>query len=105
MAVYHTDSQLLPRPVQVAADASTSSRPLDGFTPRQGAGLAIFGRSNVEPPAQPVSNYLKHTLRILHAACHLAVRHWLLYKVPSRSQPSSLANPDHNVSIGGALLV
>ena len=38
----------------MAADASTSSRPLEGFTPRRGAGLAIFGRSNVEPPAKPV---------------------------------------------------
>jgi len=51
----YTGVQLLPRPVQVAADASTSSRPLEGFTPRRGAGLAIFGRSNVEPAAKPVS--------------------------------------------------
>eukprot|EP00892_Ulva_mutabilis_P007085 jgi/Ulvmu1/4749/UM020_0033.1 len=36
----------------VEAMASTGSRPLQGFTPRKGAGLALFGKSSVEPPAK-----------------------------------------------------
>lgn len=38
---------------QVQAEASTDSRPLAGFTPRQGAGLPLFGKSFNQPPARP----------------------------------------------------
>jgi hypothetical protein len=37
--------------LRVEAEASTSERPLDGFTPRQGAGLPLFGKSFNTPPA------------------------------------------------------
>lgn len=38
---------------QVEALASTSTRPLAGFTPRKGAGLPLFGKSFTGPPARP----------------------------------------------------
>eukprot|EP00798_Chlamydomonas_sp_ICE-L_P014069 gene14069-20014_t len=37
--------------LKVEAQASTSSRPLEGFTPRKGEGLALFGKSFSYPPA------------------------------------------------------
>lgn len=40
---------------QVEAEASISSRPIPGFTPRQGAGIALFGKSFNYPPARPNS--------------------------------------------------
>jgi hypothetical protein len=41
--------------LRVEAEASTQSRPLPGFTPRAGAGLPLFGRSETYPPARPHS--------------------------------------------------
>jgi hypothetical protein len=40
--------------LQVEAEASTDSRPLPGFTPREGKGLpfGILGVSSAEPPAR-----------------------------------------------------
>jgi hypothetical protein len=38
--------------LRVEAEASTDSRPRDGFTPRRGAGLPIFGKSQSGPPAR-----------------------------------------------------
>ena len=38
--------------LRVEAEANTDSRPLPGFTPRKGAGLALFGKSKTEPPAK-----------------------------------------------------
>lgn len=37
------------------AQASTETRPLPGFTPRQGEGLPLFGKSFNYPPARPNS--------------------------------------------------
>ncbi len=34
------------------AEASINSRPLEGFTPRQGAGLALFGKSSNTPASR-----------------------------------------------------
>lgn len=39
--------------LKVEAEASTDSRPLPGFTPRAGPGLALFGKSNTDPPVRP----------------------------------------------------
>ena len=39
--------------VQVEAEASTESRPREGFTPRRGAGLPLFGKSESYPAASP----------------------------------------------------
>jgi hypothetical protein len=36
--------------LRVEAEANTDSRPLPGFTPRRGTGLALFGKSMTEPP-------------------------------------------------------
>ena len=41
--------------LRVEAEASTQSRPLPGFTPRAGAGLPLFGKSETYPPARPHS--------------------------------------------------
>lgn len=38
--------------LRVEAEASTDSRPLEGFTPRCGTGLAIFGKSQTGPPVR-----------------------------------------------------
>jgi len=38
--------------LKVEAEANTDSNPLPGFTPRRGAGLALFGKSSSEPPAR-----------------------------------------------------
>lgn len=38
--------------LKVEALASTDSRPLKGFTPRKSAGLALFGKSSMKPPAK-----------------------------------------------------
>lgn len=40
--------------LRVEAEANTDSRPLPGFTPRQGAGLPIFGKSSTYPPSGKV---------------------------------------------------
>ncbi|PNW85211.1 hypothetical protein CHLRE_03g176350v5 [Chlamydomonas reinhardtii] len=39
--------------LKVEAQASTDGRPLPGFTPRQGEGLPLFGKSNNYPAARP----------------------------------------------------
>ncbi len=39
---------------QVEAEANTDSRPLEGFTPRKGAGIPLFGKSSTYPPPGPV---------------------------------------------------
>lgn len=39
--------------LKVEAEASTESRPREGFTPRRGAGLPLFGKSQTGPPAKP----------------------------------------------------
>lgn len=41
--------------LKVEAQASTETRPLPGFTPRQGEGLPLFGKSFNYPPARPNS--------------------------------------------------
>ena len=38
--------------LRVEAEASTDKRPLHGFTPRKGKGLAVFGKSQTGPPAK-----------------------------------------------------
>ena len=38
--------------LKVEAGASTDSRPRQGFTPRRGAGLPLFGKSQTGPPAR-----------------------------------------------------
>lgn len=38
--------------LKVEAEANTDSNPLPGFTPRRGAGLALFGKSSSEAPAR-----------------------------------------------------
>lgn len=40
---------------QVEAEANTDRQPLPGFTPRQGAGIPLFGKSSTYPPSGPVS--------------------------------------------------
>ena len=39
--------------LRVEAEASTTVAPLPGFTPRRGAGLPLFGKSQTGPPADP----------------------------------------------------
>lgn len=48
----HTRTHVRMR-TQVEAQASTDGRPLPGFTPRQGEGLPLFGKSNNYPAARP----------------------------------------------------
>lgn len=38
--------------LKVEAMASTDVRPLDGFTPRKGQGISLFGKSSIEPPVK-----------------------------------------------------
>jgi len=38
--------------LKVEAEASTDARPRPGFTPRKGAGIPLFGKSQVGPPAR-----------------------------------------------------
>lgn len=53
--------------LKVEAEASTESRPLPGFTPRQGAGLSLFGKSSTYPPARPNSRIdFQFTLGTFH---------------------------------------
>lgn len=44
---------------QVVAEANTDSQPLPGFTPRRGAGLALFGKSSTDPPIRKVRTLLQ----------------------------------------------
>lgn len=39
--------------LKVEAEASTETRPLEGFTPRKGEGIFLFGKSKTDPPAEP----------------------------------------------------
>ena len=47
--------QLRRTTTQVEAEASTDTRPIPGFQPRQGAGLPLFGKSFTYPAARPNS--------------------------------------------------
>ena len=40
--------------MQVEAEASTDARPREGFTPRKGAGLPLFGKSENYPAEKKV---------------------------------------------------
>ena len=52
---------------QVEAEANTDTNPIEGFVPRRGAGLALFGKSSSEPPARKVFH-----LDIYHCNCNVS---------------------------------
>ena len=73
--------------VQVEAEASTDARPREGFTPRKGAGLPLFGKSENYPAEKKVR--WARTCQFQHCKmCELCLcRCWLMFMVQAHQQP------------------
>ncbi|KAG1662067.1 hypothetical protein FOA52_005314 [Chlamydomonas sp. UWO 241] len=68
--------------LRVEALASTDARPLPDWTPRRGAGLPLFGKSNTYPPARP---NMRIDFQFDNAAFHFkALPFTIPYPVPFR---------------------